>query len=170
MSCSPLSGRAGAVWAHGRGGPHRAAESPTPAPVMPPPAWRHVSTLELAALPATVACARLHAKHVLWEWQLEHLADEAEILVSELLTNAVKASQALSGPGLVALRLLASRRQLIIEVWDQNPHDPRAHRVDADAEHGRGFMVVDGLSYRWGHRRVSANLKVVWCELMIEPQ
>ena len=168
MSCSPMSGRAGAVWAHGRGGPHRAAESSTPAPVLPPPTWLHITTLELTALPTAVACGRLHAKHALWEWQLDRLVEAAETLVSELLTNAVKASQSPSGPGLVALRLMASRSQLLIEVWDHNPHDPQRMSVDADAEHGRGFTVINAMSNRWGYHRVNANLKVVWCELVVE--
>jgi anti-sigma regulatory factor (Ser/Thr protein kinase) len=167
MSCSPMSGGTGAVWADERSGVRRTAESSTPVPVLPPPAWLHISTLELTALPTAVACGRLHAKHILWEWQLDTLADDAEILVSELLTNAVKATWSPDGAGLVALRLMANRRQLLIEVWDQSPHDPRPMSVSHDPEHGRGFMVINGLSSRWGHHRVSTNLKVVWCELVI---
>lgn len=106
---------------------------------------------------------------MLWEWKLDALADDAEVLASELLTNAVKASWSPDGPGLIALRLLASPAQLIVEVWDQNPNDPRPHMADVDDEHGRGFMVIDALSSRWGWRRVSANLKFVWCELLVEP-
>jgi anti-sigma regulatory factor (Ser/Thr protein kinase) len=117
-----------------------------------------------------VACGRLHAKQVLWEWRLDALADDAETLVSELLTNAIKASWPLREPGIVALRLLASRHQLIIEAWDQNPHDPQPVHADHESEHGRGFVVIDALSSRWGHRRVSANLKVVWCELVTADQ
>lgn len=130
--------------------------------------WPHVSTLELAALPTAVACGRLHAKHVLWEWKLDALADDAQTLVSEALTNAIQASWSLQQPGCVALRLLANRSQLMIEVWDQNPDDPRPHQPDDEAEHGRGFMVIEALSNRWGYRRVSTNVKVVWCELVID--
>jgi len=108
----------------------------------------------------------VHTKEVLWEWKLDQLADDAETLVSELLSNAIKASQSAQGAGLVALRLLADRQRLVIEVWDQSPADPRPRRVDDEAEHGRGFMVIEALSNRWGYRRVSSSLKVVWCELV----
>ena len=163
----PLSGRTGAVHADGRSRVRRTAESSPPAPVLPPQSWPHTSTLELAALPTAVACGRLHTRHLLREWQLDSLAEDAAILVSELLTNAVIASRSLQRPSFVTLRLLASREHVVIEVWDQNPHDPRSSRADDDAEHGRGFMVIDALSSRWGYRRVSASLKVVWCELVI---
>jgi hypothetical protein len=50
------------------------------------------SYLELGALPTAVPCARLHARHVLWEWGLNRLAQDTELLVSrELVTNAERA-------------------------------------------------------------------------------
>jgi hypothetical protein len=51
--------------------------------------WPFRSSLELGALSSAVPCASLHVKHVLWEWGLNSLADRAELLVSELVTNAV---------------------------------------------------------------------------------
>jgi anti-sigma regulatory factor (Ser/Thr protein kinase) len=132
------SGGTGAVHADGRSEVRRAAQNSAPAPVLPPEAWLNSSVLELAALPTAVACGRLHIKQLLWEWKLDTIADDAETLVSELLTNAVRASRSPRDASFIALRLLANRRQLIIEVWDQNPHDPQPHRADFDAEHGRG--------------------------------
>jgi anti-sigma regulatory factor (Ser/Thr protein kinase) len=105
---------------------------------------------------------------VLWEWKLDQLADDAETLVSELLTNAIIASRSLQGSGLVALRLLADHERLLIEIWDQNPDDPQPRQADDESEHGRGFTVIEALSHRWGFSRVSASLKVVWCELVVE--
>ena len=163
----PAEGGTGAVPADWRGGARRAAESKAPVPVPSLRGWPHVSSLELAALKTAAACGRVHTKEVLWEWKLDQLADNAEILVSELLTNAIRASQSAQGAGLVALRLLADRQRLVIEVWDQNPDDPRPRRVDDRSEHGRGFMVIEALSNRWGYRRVSTSLKVVWCELVV---
>jgi anti-sigma regulatory factor (Ser/Thr protein kinase) len=58
--------------------------------------WPLRSSLELGALSSAVPCACLHVKHVLWEWGLNSLADRAELLVSELVTNAVNAA---SQPG-----------------------------------------------------------------------
>jgi anti-sigma regulatory factor (Ser/Thr protein kinase) len=122
----------------------------------------------MTALPTAVACGRLHTKQVLWEWQLDRLVDDAVTLVSELLTNAIKASWSPAGKGLVALRLLANHEQLFIEVWDQSPDDPRPRVVDDEAESGRGFAVIEALSYGWGWQRVGVGLKVVWCEMRIE--
>jgi hypothetical protein len=50
--------------------------------------------LELGALPTAVPCARLHVKHVLREWQMPRLADPVELVVAELVTNAMQASAA----------------------------------------------------------------------------
>jgi len=128
--------------------------------------WPHVSALEFAALPSAVPCGRLHTRQVLWEWQLEHLANDAEILASELLSNAIKASSSPAEAGLIALRLLADAERLIIEAWDQNPNDPRSRPADSESESGRGLLVIEAIAHRWGCRRVSASVKVVWVELL----
>ena len=60
--------------------------------VVTPYPWPLRSYLELGALPTAVPCARLHARHLLWEWGLNGLAADTELLVSELATNAVKAT------------------------------------------------------------------------------
>jgi anti-sigma regulatory factor (Ser/Thr protein kinase) len=130
--------------------------------------WPCVSSLELTALPTAVPCARLHAKQMLWEWKLAGLADDAELLVSELFSNAVKASLAMPGSELVSLRLLANRSCLVIEVWDSHPGDPHPAHPGADGESGRGFLVVESLAHRWGWQRIRPGLKVVWAELLLE--
>ncbi len=70
-----------------------------PVPPAPPPSgpgvagqWPLRSFLELGALPGAVPCARLHARELMWEWALTGLGGDVEILVSELVTNAVAAS------------------------------------------------------------------------------
>ncbi len=131
-----------------------------------PRQWPLASGLELGALPTAVGCGRDHARQVLQEWGLSDLASDAELLVSELLTNALRATWALDPPAPVSLRLLANDQQLIIEVWDRCVEGPELRpQHSGDDEHGRGLMVVNALSNRWGVRRVSENVKVVWCEL-----
>jgi anti-sigma regulatory factor (Ser/Thr protein kinase) len=132
--------------------------------------WPLASRLELTALPTAVPCGRLHTRAVLREWSLGSLSSDGELLVSELLGNAVKASWSPGGPGQVALRLLADHRRVVIEVWDHNALDPQLHRADHSSESGRGLVVVEAISNRWGYDRVSATLKVVWCELLIGPK
>ena len=55
--------------------------------------WPLQDFLELGALVSAVPCARLHARQVLWEWGIGNLGDSAELLVTELITNAVRASR-----------------------------------------------------------------------------
>jgi anti-sigma regulatory factor (Ser/Thr protein kinase) len=130
--------------------------------------WLYVSFLEFCPLPTAVSCGRWHARHILHEWGLDTIVDEAALLVSELLTNAVNASLALEPPVRIALRLLADDHRLIIEAWDQCVEELElpAPRPDDD-EHGRGLQVVAALSTQWGVRRPGLGLKVVWCELAV---
>jgi anti-sigma regulatory factor (Ser/Thr protein kinase) len=123
------------------------------------------SALEFAPLSTAVSCARLHAVHVLHEWGLRGLADDAEMIVSELITNAIDASRALPERPPVGLRLLASETSLLIEVWDHSPLDLKPRQADADDESGRGLTVIAALSDRWGWERTSDRRKVVWAEL-----
>jgi anti-sigma regulatory factor (Ser/Thr protein kinase) len=127
---------------------------------------RRLSFIELAPLPTAVPCARLHAVNVLRDWGLRELADDAALIVSELVTNAVTASAVLPDRPPVSLRLITGGRGLRIEVQDRSPLDlrPGAEASD-DAEHGRGLAVVAALSTRCGTSRTARDRKIVWAEL-----
>jgi hypothetical protein len=56
--------------------------------------WPLRSFLELGALPSAVPCARLHTRQLAWEWQLTGLSEDAELVVSEIMTNAIQINQA----------------------------------------------------------------------------
>jgi GAF domain-containing protein len=90
-------------------------------------------------------------------WDLEDLIPTTELLVSELVTNAVKYSR-----GDVTLRLV-NEKALVCEVLDNSGALPRLRQANSDDENGRGLQVVRQLSQRWGARRTTAG-KVVWCE------
>lgn len=130
--------------------------------------WALISKLELGPLATAIGCGRDHARQVLREWGLGQLADDAVLLVSELLTNALKASQALRVPTPIVLRLLANDQQLIIEAWDSWVEGFDLQSRSSDDEHGRGLQVVAALSRRWGVGSISEQYKVVWCELLFE--
>jgi anti-sigma regulatory factor (Ser/Thr protein kinase) len=133
--------------------------------------WPLVSFLELGALPGAVPCARLHAKHVLWEWGLSELSDSAELLVSELVTNSIHASKALPWAPVVRLWLLAGKPTVRIAVGDANPKPPRPLHADAETEGGRGLLLVEAISQRWDwFRPAGMDGKVVWCEISLESQ
>jgi len=163
-----MSGSTGAVSAPGGGTSGVTSTAPDSGTGTAVQNWPHVSFLELAALPTAVPCGRLHTRQVLWEWNLDYLADDAELLASELLSNAVKASWSADGTGLIAVRLLADRGRLLIEVWDQSPGDPRPRQADFESESGRGLAVIEAMSSRWGYQRVSNHRKVVWAELLAD--
>jgi anti-sigma regulatory factor (Ser/Thr protein kinase) len=109
------------------------------------------SALALGALPSAVPCARLHAKHVLRGW-LDHLADDVELIVSELVTNSIKATTALPGPIVppIGLRLSSDHTAVMVEVWDASTRPPVLITAGAAAQGGRGLVLVDTLSSRWG--------------------
>jgi anti-sigma regulatory factor (Ser/Thr protein kinase) len=124
-----------------------------------------MSFLELAPLPGAVPCARLHAVNVLTEWGLGDLVDDAALVISELMTNAVRASAALPARPPVLLHLTAGQRFLRVEVHDSNPEKPILCTPDPGAEHGRGLAVVAALSARCGSQTTGPSRKIVWAEL-----
>jgi anti-sigma regulatory factor (Ser/Thr protein kinase) len=127
--------------------------------------WPLRSFLELGALPSAVPCARLHTRHLLWEWQLTDLSDSAELIVSELVTNAVRIAQAAARTAPVRLWLLADRARLLLLVWDASPLPPVRVSPDDDTENGRGLLLVEALSTRWDHFGHRGGGKVVWAML-----
>jgi hypothetical protein len=84
-----------------------------------------------------------------------------------LITNAIDASIVLPERPPVSLRLLATEKSLVIEVWDQSPLDLEPHEADPDDECGRGLTVIAALSDRWGCERTGRRRKVVWAMLAL---
>lgn len=113
--------------------------------------WPLRTFLELAALPTAVPCARLHARHVVWEWQFPgETRDDSELVVSELVSNACAASGAVAEMPVVRLWLLSDGAQVLILVWDASPRRPVRVDVDEEAESCRGLLLVEAVSSRWG--------------------
>ncbi|MDG9716381.1 SpoIIE family protein phosphatase [Streptomyces sp. DH24] len=102
--------------------------------------------------------ARRLARRALARWGMEDLTDAVELLVSEVVTNAVRYA---SRP--VTLRLLRTD-VLRCEVGDDVPQLPRLRQARATDEGGRGLYLVNRLARRWGATRLSTG-KVVWFEL-----
>jgi hypothetical protein len=107
-----------------------------------------------------VACrrARIAIRAVLADWQLEHLTHTAELLVSELVGNALLHTD---GP----LQLTVERRQgLRCRVEDGSRKLPRRRSAAPDDEHGRGLELVHLMSSEWGVEQTREG-KSVWFEL-----
>ncbi|MGP3985290.1 ATP-binding SpoIIE family protein phosphatase [Streptomyces sp. 3N207] len=118
----------------------------------------HVGDWTLPPEPRSVARARELTCEQLAAWGLDALSDTTELLVSELVTNALR-----YGEGNIRLRLLLERT-LVCEVWDAGQVQPRRRRARDTDEGGRGLQLVDLLSTGWGSRRVPSG-KAVWFQL-----
>ncbi len=110
--------------------------------------------------PKSVGRARELACEQLRSWDLEPLCDTTELLVSELVTNALR-----YGEGDIRVRLLLDRT-LVCEVWDAGLVQPRRRRARDTDEGGRGLQLVGLLSAAWGSRRTPRG-KTVWFEMSL---
>jgi hypothetical protein len=108
--------------------------------------------------PLAVRRARVLVRYILITWDLEPLADDAELLVSELTTNAL-----LHAAGMVNLHLVIYDR-LLCEVGDADHTLPTLHHPLSDGDSGRGLNLVDQLASRWRSTRTQTG-KLVWFEL-----
>ncbi len=136
-------------------------------------AWAMQSRLELWALPRTVPYARRRARQVLGEWGLDKLSETVELLVSEIITNAVHASAGpassrhgevtADGASTLLFWLAADGDRALIQVWDCCEAKPQRQESATSAESGRGLMLVEALSDEWGSYVPSGWAgKVVW--------
>jgi anti-sigma regulatory factor (Ser/Thr protein kinase) len=118
-----------------------------------------VVTWALHGVDTEVAQSRNRVRDALQEWQLPHLVETAELLVSELATNALR-----HGKGPIELQVLLLDEVVTVSVTDTDAPLPRFRRSAYDDEGGRGLQVVATLASRWGARPTPTG-KVVWCEL-----
>ncbi|MGW1376822.1 SpoIIE family protein phosphatase [Streptomyces sp. NPDC002446] len=123
---------------------------------------RQVAAWELPAEPAAVGRARELATGQLREWGLEELSYTTELMVSELVTNAVRHA---SGP--LHLRLLRDLT-LLTEVSDTGHTSPHLRHAAGDDEGGRGLFIVAQLVQRWGTRYTPYG-KTIWTEQAFPP-
>jgi len=131
--------------------------------------WPRRDFTELPALPSAVPYARARTRQVLREWRLAGLGDTVEQVVSELVANSVVASQAIRPVCPVRLWLQSDRAQVLVLVADASPRPPTRANPDADAESGRGLLLVEAMSNRWSWYTLQEDgmAKVVWAEFRI---
>lgn len=110
---------------------------------------------------ASVGTARRLVRTALATWGLDAAADDASLIVSELVTNAVRHS------GSAACRVIVTRPEpglVRVAVTDRSRRMPDLLNAPADAVSGRGLALVDALADRWGTDRMHWG-KRVWAEL-----
>jgi hypothetical protein len=109
--------------------------------------------LELGAYDQSPGTFRRHARQVLAEWRLAHLRDVTELVISELATNSLRATEQVSWPaGRPPLRLwlLGDPQRICVLAWDAVPAQPAPRAAGTEEENGRGLAIVDALSAEWG--------------------
>ncbi|MER7576660.1 PAS domain S-box protein [Streptomyces sp. NPDC126514] len=117
------------------------------------------ATTDLPALSSAVGDGRCFLTKTLTDWDCAHLADDARLLASEVLTNAIQHAQ---GP--LGLRLRRTATELTVEVSDNSPHLPQLRLATPDDESGRGLLLVDTLADSWGVRPTDDG-KTTWFTL-----
>ncbi|MFI9802849.1 SpoIIE family protein phosphatase [Streptomyces sp. NPDC052301] len=118
-----------------------------------------VSTWDIPADPALVAPIRKQVVEQLDTWGLAEAAFTTELVVSELVTNAIR-----YGSRPIRLRLIHDATTLICEVSDTSHTAPHLRRAKTFDEGGRGLLLVAQLTQRWGSRHTPEG-KTIWAEL-----
>lgn len=121
-----------------------------------PPERLAVWTLPTDA--SVVGAARRLAERQLAAWDLAGAAHTTELIISELVTNAIR-----HGEGPIQLRLIHDRGRLLAEVTDTSSASPHLRHARDSDEGGRGLYIVMRLSLRWGVRH-SRQDKTIWSE------
>ncbi len=127
------------------------------------------ATCTLGADPESVKAGRNFTRVTLGLWDMEALTDVAELVVSELLTNAVRhgvpSARTIVSEYCVRLRLLAQAPFVMCMVTDPGHGIPVLRDSDPAAECGRGLTVVEACAVRWGWHLLDGGGKVVWALL-----
>ncbi|WEH43101.1 SpoIIE family protein phosphatase [Streptomyces sp. AM 2-1-1] len=127
--------------------------------VLPPD---RVADWTLPADASVVGTARRLVERQLAAWDLDDAAYATELVVSELVTNAIR-----YGTGPVRLRLIHDRGRLLSEVTDANSASPHLRHARESDEGGRGLYIVMRFSNRWGVRHGRRD-KTIWCEQRLD--
>jgi anti-sigma regulatory factor (Ser/Thr protein kinase) len=135
-----------------------------PAPVLQPAA-----TCSLEPRPESVKLGRDLTRAALCQWGMAVLADMAELVVSELVTNALRhgvpSARRLVSDRPVRLKLLAQPPFMMCMVSDPGAEIPVLRESDPTQENGRGLRVVEACSVRWGWHLLDEGGKIVWALL-----
>jgi len=115
--------------------------------------------------PPAVSAAREWSRRAVQRWRLGETAEAIEHLVSELVTNSVEHAECVS----VTVLLIYGDGVLRLEVRDQDAaHIPVLKHPEPSDLGGRGLVIVQALSDRWGVR-VTDSGKAVWCDFALPP-
>jgi hypothetical protein len=136
-----------------------------------PAAWWEtpaVTSRPLRPVPEEARTAREFVSNLLACWGLGYLSEDAELIIAELVVNAVRHGlRAAPAAGPAALRLCMLRRagEVMLAVTDPSGDAPRPRAPGWSGESGRGLQIVSALSYVWGWSPMEGSGKAVWAVL-----
>ena len=155
-----------------------------PAPLASPPqylpvpsAWWEtpaVTSRPLSPVPEEARTARQFVRELLTCWGLGYLIDDAELIIAELVVNAVRhglrttpqvVSPAAAAPCALRLCLLRRVGEVMLAVTDPSDEAPAPRTPGWTGESGRGLQIVGALSYVWGWSPIEGHGKAVWAVL-----
>lgn len=124
---------------------------------------RESATMRLPASPDAISRARAFTREALVRWSCEHAVDDAALLVSEMVTNAIRHTD---GKAVLALRREVGRVRISVTDTETRPPAPNL-RPEPTATSGRGMHLVDALAAAWGVEPTGSG-KTVWAEITTE--
>lgn len=136
--------------------------------------YSHASDSTTCPLPPkadSVKIARDVTRNTLNKWGLSHIGDDAALVVSELVTNAVRygvLSDTATEDLPITLMLLRLTPHVLLAVADPSDREPIPKELDFVSENGRGLYIVETYSRQWGWDRLENGGKAVWA--LFSPQ
>lgn len=120
------------------------------------------AVFRLDPVPESAGRARRSARTMLGDWRLGHLVEDVDLVVSELVTNALlHTGLGEDGADKIRLELDLNGRRLTLRVVDSSPLPPRPEEAADTAESGRGLLLVDALAAEWDWEDLPDG-KAVW--------
>lgn len=136
----------------------------------------YATSLRLAAVPSAVSNSRTFIRQTLQHWRLPDYIDVAELVASELVTNAIEATgitdpqpkwTAVTDEHVIGVQLRIIGARLYVEVWDRSTDTPVRKHPDDEAEGGRGLLLIEAMTEHWDVYLSEAGGKVVWAQLSL---
>jgi Histidine kinase-like ATPase domain len=154
------------------------ASPASPPQLLPvPSAWWDtpaVTSRPLSPVPEEARTARQFVRELLTCWGLGHLTDDAELIIAELVVNAVRHGLRTAphpvpagpyAPSVLRLCMLRRVGEVVLAVTDPSDEAPVPQTPGWSGESGRGLQIVGALSYVWGWSPIEGHGKAVWAVL-----
>jgi anti-sigma regulatory factor (Ser/Thr protein kinase) len=121
----------------------------------------------VSPVPLSAPATRRWVRQMLHRWHLTQLSERAEVLVSELVTNAIRHADTGGAP--ITTLMIYTAGTLRIEVRDRDAANLPIRRPPSHEGQGHGLRIVEAYAHRWNVRPTDRG-KIVWAELDIRPQ